>query len=198
MRSLIAQRLQRVIKRLRRTYHTLILLLSLIGCTHTWASEEPKIFDGIVALHNAFRSEYQQVPLTWSPVLAQHAQQWVDNLAENKHCEMIHRPYRSDSSDQESYGENLFWASPEILADGQHKRQAINATEVFNAWAEEELFYNYDNNSCLPGKECGHYTQVIWHESRQIGCAVAFCPDQSQIWACNYYPRGNYIGERPY
>ena len=30
------------------------------------------------------------------------------------------------------------------------------------AWSEEEkVFFNYDTLGCVPGEQCGHYTQVI-------------------------------------
>jgi len=111
---------------------------------------------------------------------------------------MIHRPNYGNSPFKQIYGENLFWASPEVFTDGQALLQEIDINNVFKAWAEEESFYDYQTNSCLPGKDCGHFTQIIWHETQKVGCAMAICPDMSQIWACNYSPRGNYIGEWPY
>lgn len=41
----------------------------------------------------------------------------------------------------------------------------------------------------------GHYTQIIWKETRQIGCGFEEC-DASQgglrgVMVCNYYPPGN-------
>ncbi|WP_343074945.1 CAP domain-containing protein [sulfur-oxidizing endosymbiont of Gigantopelta aegis] len=38
---------------------------------------------------------------------------------------------------------------------------------------------------------CGHYTQVIWHTTQQLGCAAIACKDKSQIWLCEYAPAGN-------
>ena len=115
---------------------------------------------------------------------------------------MKHRPNYEGEHDSERFlqvnGENLFWASPEVFEDGAIEFQKISTTHVVKAWAVEEKFYNYQKNSCKPGEQCGHFTQMIWHESRQVGCAKALCGDKSQLWACNYYPRGNYIGERPY
>jgi hypothetical protein len=110
---------------------------------------------------------------------------------------MIHRPNNSGPFKQ-IHGENLFWASPKELADGQKQIQTITTKDIIKAWAEEENFYDYPKNQCLPGEDCGHFTQMVWHESREVGCAMAVCSDKSQIWACNYHPRGNYIGEWPY
>ncbi len=161
-------------------------------------SAEPAKFKGMVALHNNVRAAHQQPPLIWSEPLSSYAQAWVNHLAATQNCTMMHRPNDAGTPFQQIYGENLFWASPEIQHNRENVLQRISVKEVVNAWAEEEAFYNYQANQCQPGEDCGHYTQMVWHESREIGCAMAICPDQSQIWACNYYPQGNYIGERPY
>ncbi len=163
---------------------------------------EPQQFAGVLESHNTVRAKFKQVPLTWSNSLAGYAQKWVDHLANTRNCAMVHRPnykheYESDRFLQVN-GENLFWASPEVFEDGTKLLQHFTPKEVVKAWAIEENYYDYQSNSCQPGEQCGHFTQMVWHESRQVGCAKAICPDKSQIWACNYYPRGNYIGELPY
>ena len=165
-------------------------------------SSEPQQFVGILVSHNKVRQKFNQQPLTWSNSLASYAQQWVSRLAETQNCQMLHRPNYQSEHDSERYlqvhGENLFWASAEKLANGSAKLQHFSSVDVVRAWAEEEAYYDYQTNTCQPGQDCGHFTQMVWHESQQIGCAKAVCADKSQIWACNYHPRGNYIGERPY
>lgn len=52
-----------------------------------------------------------------------------------------------------------------------------------------------DSNLC----KCGHYTQMIWRATREIGCAVAKRKDiPGYIALCRYSPSGNTIGEKPY
>ena len=178
--------------------YLLILVFSLIqGCSVLFATE-PDTFKGMTHLHNSVRAAHSQLPLRWSDHLANYASQWVNYLARTKNCAMIHRPNTGNSPFRQIYGENLFWASPEVFSDGEVLLQDIDVKKVFQAWAEEESFYNYQTNTCQPGKDCGHFTQIVWHETQKVGCAMAICPDLSQIWACNYSPRGNYIGEWPY
>jgi len=169
--------------------------------TELYNAEEPQQFAGILASHNTVRAKFSLQPLTWSNPLAEYAQRWVNHLAHTQNCAMLHRPNYKGEYDSERFlqkhGENLFWASAESR-EGTETLQKITTKEVVKAWAEEENFYDYQSNTCQAGQICGHFTQMIWHESRQIGCANAICPDKSQIWACNYHPRGNYIGERPY
>lgn len=179
---------------LMNKYYAYFLLIFSLTAT----ASEPAQFSGLVAYHNKVRTKHQQAPLTWSNTLAQYAQQWVTHLATTQNCAMIHRPNQNGGAYQQQHGENLFWASPEELGNGTKKLQHFSVKDIVNAWAEEEAFYDYQTNQCQSGEECGHYTQMVWHESRQVGCAMAVCPDKSQIWACNYHPRGNYIGEWPY
>ncbi len=178
----------------------LFLILSFVNVSSH--ANEPVQFAGILKSHNEVRSKFNQQPLTWSDSLAKYAQEWVNRLAETQNCQMLHRPNYSGEYDSENYlqihGENLFWASAEVREGGVEKLQFITPRHIVEAWAEEENYYDYNSNTCQEGEICGHFTQMVWHESRQVGCAKAMCPDKSQIWACNYHPRGNYIGERPY
>ncbi len=181
-----------------RIYAKLHAVLLFILINTVSASAEPAKFSGIIDSHNQVRAKHQLTPLTWSNSLAQYAQQWVSNLAKTQNCEMIHRPNYSGGPFQQVHGENLFWASAVELATGRNQQQQFTPMQVVKAWADEEKFYNYQTNQCQAGQDCGHYTQMVWRESQQVGCAIAVCADKSQIWACNYHPRGNYIGEKPY
>jgi hypothetical protein len=48
---------------------------------------------------------------------------------------------------------------------------------------------------------CGHYTQVVWRKTRELGCGYATCKRDGflvEFWACNYSPAGNVRGQEPY
>jgi hypothetical protein len=68
-----------------------------------------------------------------------------------------------------------------------------------NDWASEAKFYDRRSNSCIGGA-CGHYTQLVWSATREVGCGVGSCPklEFRTTLVCNYWPAGNFIGERPY
>jgi pathogenesis-related protein 1 len=95
-------------------------------------------------------------------------------------------------------GENLYWASPERFSSGKSEEQTLSPKDVVNSWAGERKDYTYSTNSCARGKVCGHYTQVVWSKTTEIGCGKAVCFDKSQVWVCNYKPPGNIIGQKPY
>uniref|UniRef100_A0A0D3GYD1 SCP domain-containing protein n=1 Tax=Oryza barthii TaxID=65489 RepID=A0A0D3GYD1_9ORYZ len=91
------------------------------------------------------------------------------------------------------YGENLRWSG---FGDS-------TGTPAFamSYWVGERPYYDYRSNNCLGGRECRHYTQVVWRRTAYVGCARVTCNTNNGIGtiiACNYYPRGNIYNERPY
>lgn len=137
---------------------------------------QPSIETDMLAAHNAVRARVGAPPLKWSAKLADQAQEWANRLLAEKR--FAHRP---DSS----YGQNLF----EITG------AAAAALQVVNGWDAESADYDYAANKCR--KVCGHYTQIVWATTKEVGCGVAR-DSRRQVWVCDYNPPGNYIGKRPY
>jgi pathogenesis-related protein 1 len=146
----------------------------------------------MVAAHNQFRRTVGAPDLRWSASVAATAQAWAETL-KSKGCKMEHSKNR-----QGKLGENIYWASPERWSTGETEVQAITPATVVGEWAGESKNYDYRTNSCTAGKVCGHYTQVVWKSTTEIGCGKAVCGDKSQVWVCNYQPAGNIIGKKPY
>lgn len=144
----------------------------------------------MVAAHNRWRQEARVPKLRWSASLAKRAQGWADQLKQNQ-CAMAH----SGSRDA---GENLYWASPIRFSGGAAKPQQVSPMRVVDAWGSEKRDYDYAGNTCARGKMCGHYTQVVWRTTTDVGCARAVCDDHAQVWVCNYAPPGNWRGQRPF
>lgn len=132
----------------------------------------------MLAAHNAIRARVGVPPLEWSAQLETLAREWSKSLAANG--QFRHRP-------SNNYGENLF----EIEGD-----QATPQFVVGN-WASEAKDYNLSSNTCRRGAQCGHYTQVVWRNTKQVGCAVSR-RGQREVWVCYYNPPGNWEGEKPY
>lgn len=150
------------------------------------ASGEPPQLAGITMAHNAVRHDAQPKPspalpdLTWSNTLAAAAQTWAST------CTWGHTP-------NNPYGQNMY-------ASGG---STPSAAAVMNSWASEADDYNYANGSC--SDVCGHYTQVVWRNTTQVGCAINHCtsgaPWGSGAWdvvVCNYDPPGNFGNAKPY
>ncbi|MDD4964333.1 MAG: CAP domain-containing protein [Gallionella sp.] len=140
----------------------------------------------MVAAHNRWRAQVGVPDIAYSDMLEASAQEWADNLKNTRQCRMQHSPGH--------LGENLYWAGP--WSNGP--KQDVSSTQVVNSWSSEKSDYNYADNRCAEGKVCGHYTQVVWKNTTSVGCAVAVCRDNSQVWVCQYKPAGNYVGQKPY
>jgi uncharacterized protein YkwD len=130
----------------------------------------------LLAAHNAVRARVNVPPLVWSDRLADMAQGWANRLLASKG--LAHRP-------ASSYGENLF----EIVG------ARSSPVQVVYTWDSESQDYDHASNTCR--KVCGHYTQVVWASTKQVGCGVAR-DSRREVWVCNYDPPGNWVGKRPY
>ncbi|MFT5722413.1 MAG: pathogenesis-related protein 1 [Motiliproteus sp.] len=145
----------------------------------------------MLAAHNRYRALVAVPALTASSALAATAQAYADTLKTTQGCTSTH-------SHAAGLGENLFWASALVYSNGTRKPQDVTPTQVADAWGSEKDHYSYASNSCAAGEICGHYTQVVWNTSTQVGCGHATCDDHSQVWVCNYSPAGNWVGKKPY
>ncbi|MCI5220383.1 MAG: hypothetical protein D3914_14625 [Candidatus Electrothrix sp. LOE2] len=141
----------------------------------------------VTAEHNHWRSRVGVPALRWSDKLADTAQEWADTL-NREGCGFYHS--------RNGYGENLFMSSALIRSDGHRSLVNVTPQDAVDSWGDEIRDYNYADNSC--SGVCGHYTQVVWKETKEVGCAKTVCDDKSQIWVCSYAPAGNHVGQRPY
>lgn len=147
----------------------------------------------ILRVHNAARAEVNVPPLTWNCKLAAFSQKWVDR-DEWGHSSGADR---SNVISGSYVGENLAAAAP--------ANRAI-ATSGSTDWWNEKQFWNNATKSCQSGKVCGHYTQMVWKSTTEIGCGLnrkasvlgASWEGNSAYLACTYNPGGNYNGEAPY
>lgn len=133
----------------------------------------------IAAHHNKVRADVGVGPLQWSPALANYAQEWADHLAGTT-CAMKHRT-------EPLYGENLF----------QGTVGAYTALEAAKAWEGEKKDYHGGALTRSNAQPAGHYTQMVWRDTRMLGCGEAVC-NNMLIVACNYDPPGNFIGRKPF
>ncbi|KAI6678223.1 hypothetical protein NL676_039019 [Syzygium grande] len=156
-------------------YHISLVVLTLALIPPSVSQNSPQAY---VAAHNATRSQVGVGPIAWDERVADYARKYA-----KKHARDCTQLVHSDGP----YGENLAWGSADLTG-----------TEAVKMWVAEKSDYDYNSNSCAPGKVCGHYTQVVWRNSIRLGCAKARCATGGTLISCNYDPPGNYIGEKPY
>ena len=146
----------------------------------------PDAFEArVLALHNRERGSQGISPLRWNEQLAMSARRWADHLAATGAFE--HAP--EDPSHPE--GENL-WA-------GSKGRFAPDA--MVNGWISEKRFFKPGvfpyNSTTGRVADVGHYTQLMWRDTGEVGCARA-TGAREDVLVCRYGRAGNWIGERPY
>lgn len=128
--------------------------------------------------HNKWRAEVGVPPLTWNNDLENYAGEWAIKNGK-KNCKMQHR---SDTD----YGENLYWSSG----------LPFSPKGAVDSWGSEIEDYNDE----LVGDEkavVGHYTQIVWRTTTEVGCAAFQC-GKALLVVCNYNPAGNWVGQHPY
>ena len=59
-------------------------------------------------------------------------------------------------------------------------------------WYDEVANYDFNN----PGfsMNTGHFTQLAWKDSTELGCGLAVGSNYNVYGVCNYSPPGNVIG----
>ena len=142
----------------------------------------------ILPAHTRERAAVGVAPLAWSPALARDAQAWGEHLVRLgylKHSE-------DDPADPDPEGENL-WAGT---------RGYYGPEAMVGLWIAEKKNYipgapTPDNSRTGDFEDVGHYTQVTWRSSKQVGCAVAHGASDDFL-VCRYAEGGNVIGEKPY
>lgn len=139
----------------------------------------------LLAAHNAERTALGVPPLTWNDQLAGDARLWANKLAASGRFE--HSP---DEAGKDVEGENLWAGTP----------RAFSPEAMVHLWVAEKRDYRPgvfpDNSRSGEVENVGHYTQVIWRSTRQVGCATAV-GEQEEVLVCRYSEAGNVYGERP-
>jgi len=149
--------------------------------------------------HNYWRNNVRPIALDMTNLT------WHDDLAElavnySRECIYAHNDDRA-VDDFHTVGENVY-------AQSKTESPELALKEAIDTWDIEKLDYDYHSLTCNPGAICGHYTQVVWANTKTVGCGVTLCKDVDvgggDIWesamivVCNYGPTGNWQGEYPY
>jgi hypothetical protein len=135
----------------------------------------------LLADQNAERDRKGVERMTWSHDLAQQAQSWADRLARDD------RMYHSDRQSRHGAGENL-WVGPVGY---------YGADDMIDLFLAEKKHYRPGTfpqvSKTGRWEDVGHYTQIIWPGTKQVGCAVAH-NRQHDFLVCRYFPAGNVFG----
>ena len=139
----------------------------------------------LLAAHNAERDVVGVPGLEWSSQLARDAEAWAQQLA--REGQLRHAP-REVAGEQ---GENLWMGGK-----GYYGPEAM-----IGSFVAEKAAYRHgtfpDVSRTGDWQDVGHYTQVVWRNTRQLGCALAEGQEMDFL-VCRYWPAGNWRGQVPY
>ncbi len=135
-----------------------------------------KIRKNLLSRHNKYRSQHKVGKLKRNSEIEKIAQEYSEYLAKTNSFEHSGNTYQGTK-----LGENLYSSYGET----------ITGNEATDAWYNEIKDYNFKKQGF--SSATGHFTQLIWKGSNEIGCGAA-CNGWCYI-TCNYYPAGNVIGE---
>jgi hypothetical protein len=186
--------------------------------------------DAFLKSHNDERTRLNLDPLTWSDELASYALQWVDEnklayvdsaigtdiTAQRNLPPLKHRPL--DVNGARKYGENAFgsWASPPnpgLVSPGAVSSW-LSEKGAFDTLNNQKPYVVGDANGKTDHKGnpivVGHYTQIIWKDTKKVGAAKLVCrttdvgtkdADKNEtefvVIFSNYDRAGNVTGQSP-
>lgn len=94
-------------------------------------------------------------------------------------------------SEADPQGENL-WAGT---------RNYFNPDDMVGAWAREKRYFRQGtfpaNSTTGKVEDVGHYTQLVWRQTAEVGCARA-AGAAEEVLVCRYANPGNYEGGKPF
>lgn len=135
-----------------------------------------------LAAHNRYRAEVEVSALQWSDILTNSSQQWANELAASGTFQ---------HSDVQGVGENIWMGSS----------GGFSVTQMVDRWGAEQQFFTPgvfpDVSTTGNWNDVGHYTQIVWRNTTEVGCALA-SGNGKDYFVCQYSPQGNFQGQAVY
>ena len=129
--------------------------------------------------HNVYRTTHGAPPLVLSMQINDVAQHYAEQLA---------RTNRLVHSGNTHFGENLY-------AFGSSGQALLRPEAVVDRWYNEIQNYQFDKPGFHTGT--GHFTQLVWQSSKELGMGIAQAADGTWYVVANYSPPGNISGQFP-
>lgn len=148
-------------------------------------------------VHNDARKEVGVKPIIWSDNLEIDAKKYADYLASKdifKH---------SESLKEINQGENLYSTAYFVFQENGEKFFFENTNYLKDAsisWLGEKKDYTYAKIGDRKNNfsKIGHYTQMVWSKTAQVGIAYSKSISGKVYVVARYYPAGNIISQFPY
>lgn len=137
-----------------------------------------KFANECLAAMNKHRANHQVGPLSYNSEIEKVAQRWADYIAQTgtvKHNDNC-------TYNGQELGENIAFGS-------SSQKTSATGQEVADMWYNEIEKYDFNRHG---GPGTGHFTQVVWKDSKEVGIGIATSRDGRWYVVADYYPPGNF------
>ena len=139
----------------------------------------------ILDIHNRERVRLRLRPLKWNVHLEREARAWAYRLSRNG------RLQHADSKVRNRTGENLW------MGTAGH----WPVETMVGMFIKEKKHYRHaqfpDISKTGNWADVGHYTQVVWRKTEEVGCALVTAHG-NDVLVCRYWPAGNVWGQKAF
>ncbi|CAF2092696.1 unnamed protein product [Rotaria magnacalcarata] len=133
-----------------------------------------------LASHNSYRAQHCAPALVLDDDINQSAQTYAEKLATIG--KLVH------STNRVGLGENLY------SVGSSAPLRNLNGTHSAQAWYNEVKSYNFGSPKF--SSNTGHFTQVVWKNTKKFGIGYALTKDRSTAYVvAQYSPPGNYLSQ---
>ena len=130
----------------------------------------------ILSRHNTYRKQHQ-----------------VDDLVRNSAIEEIAQAYSETLAASTVFQHSLNKFNGFPLGENIYRNFGISVdgNDAVDTWYDQINMYDFKNQGF--STNTGHFTQLVWKGSKNLGCGIA-C-GSACIVICNYFPPGNLFDE---
>lgn len=135
-------------------------------------TDPPLFTSSVLNSTNTYRAQHNATALLYNTTLASFAQSYLDTgVGPGDTCTFEHSGG--------PYGENLAIGYPTVEAG-------------IEAWGDEREEYDFGRGRFSKGT--GHFTQLVWKATSDVGCGGRWC-GEGKGWylVCEYWPAGNVV-----
>jgi uncharacterized protein YkwD len=154
-----------------------VLKAKLKECGYTEGSQLFNYALSAIKRHNVVRACHNANPLMFNCEIMKISQDYSQYLA----TQVGGLQHSGTKFHGEWMGENLAYMGGSNLN--------INGETPTNMWYNEISSYNFNNPGFSSGT--GHFTQVVWKNSKEFGIGL-YCQNNKCFMTGNYYPGGNF------
>ena len=130
----------------------------------------------LLEAHNKYRAAHDAPPLVWSRKAASKANDWAKELGKKKTLK---------HGNHDGMGQNLACTRSSGNVD-------MTGQQAVDMWYNEIKDYDFKKGDFQPNT--GHFTQVVWKGTTEVGAAKVI-KDGYCFVVANYCPPGNMMGD---